>query len=146
MTIHKHQGNFTWEKTEILNYKEDGTHFQAITRQVLFPGTPELPSELRYFEIAPQGHSTLERHQHLHAVMIIRGRGQVLVGDQVNDLGPYDLVTIPALTWHQFQATLGETFGFLCLVSAERDRPQRPDAAALAELNKNPAVARFIKI
>ena len=32
-----------------------------------------LACELRYFEIAPGGHSTLERHDHLHSVMIIRG-------------------------------------------------------------------------
>ena len=39
---------------------------------------------------------------------------------------PFDLVTIPSWTWHQFRATDGEPLGFLCMVNAERDRPQLP--------------------
>lgn len=146
MAIHKHRGNFTWENTEILKYKEDGTHFADITRQVLFPGAPELPSQLRYFDIAAGGHSTLECHEHLHAVVVIRGRGQVLVGTEVADLKTLDVVTVPALTWHQFQANRGEALGFLCLVSTERDRPHRPDASELTELKSHAAVSGFIKV
>ena len=64
-----------------LPYKEDERAlFKAITRQVLF-SDPELAGELRYFEVAPGGFSTLERHEHMHAVLILRGRGHCLVGD-----------------------------------------------------------------
>lgn len=146
MTLHKHRGNFTWEKTEILKYKETGTGFKDITRQLLFPGAPELPSELRYFEIAPGGHSTLERHQHLHVVMVIRGRGEVLIGAEVSILECFDVILIPALTWHQFQANAGETLGFLCLVASERDRPERPGTEQLEHLRSDPTVAKFIKV
>jgi quercetin dioxygenase-like cupin family protein len=146
MAIHKHLGNFTWENTAVLNYKEDGALFKDITRQTLFPGNPELPSELRYFEIAPGGHSTLERHRHVHVVMAIRGRGQVLAGTRVADVDWLDVVTLPALTWHQFQANRGETLGFLCLVAQERDRPERPGPDELSALNRHPEVARFIKV
>jgi quercetin dioxygenase-like cupin family protein len=146
MTIHKHRGNFTWEKTEILKYKEDGTNFKDITRQILFLGAPELPSELRYFEISPGGHSTLERHEHLHVVMVIRGRGEALIGLQVASLDCFDVITIPALTWHQFQANAGETLGFLCLVASKRDRPERPGAEQLEHLRSDPAVAKFIMV
>ena len=146
MSIHKHRGNFTWENIDVLKYKQDGTHFKDITRQTLFPGAPELPSELRYFEILPGGHSTLERHKHLHLVMAIRGRGQVLLGNEIMGLETLDVISIPALTWHQFQADRSETLGFLCLVSSERDRPQRPNARELVELKRLPAVAKFIKV
>jgi ribulose-bisphosphate carboxylase large chain len=30
---------------------------------------------VRYFEIAPGGYSTLEKHEHEHVVIPIRGRG-----------------------------------------------------------------------
>ena len=89
---------------------------------------PELHGELRYFEVAAGGFSTLERHQHMHAVLILRGRGHCLVGDEVRSLETRDLVTVPPLTWHQFRATKGEPLGFLCMVNARRDKPQLPDA------------------
>jgi mannose-6-phosphate isomerase-like protein (cupin superfamily) len=67
------------------------------------------------------GYSTLERHEHAHAVMILRGRGQCMVGDEVRDVKQFDLITIPGWTWHQFRANGGEAFGFLCMVNSTRD-------------------------
>jgi quercetin dioxygenase-like cupin family protein len=103
-----------------------------------------MAGELRYFEIAPGGHSTLERHVHLHAVMILRGEGKCLVGAEVRKVGPLDLVGIPAMSWHQFRAGSGEPLGFLCMVDRERDRPQLPDEAELAALRADPAIAAFL--
>ena len=74
--------------------------------------------ELRYFEVAPGGFSTLERHEHMHAVLILRGRGHCLVGGEVRPIETRDLVTVPPMTWHQFRATKGEPLGFLCMVNA----------------------------
>ncbi len=79
--------------------------------------------------MAPGGWTTLERHGHVHAVMVIRGRGQCLVGDRVYDIGMHDLVSVPPMTWHQFRSAGDEPLGFLCLVAAERDRPQLPSDA-----------------
>ena len=101
------QDGFRWEGVELLAYKEEGSApFKAITRQVLFQ-RPELGCELRYFEMQPGGHSTLERHEHVHAVMIFRGRGICLVGGEVREAGAPDLVFIPPMTWHQFRASAG---------------------------------------
>jgi len=144
--IRNHRGNHTWEGVDIHPYKEDGTHFKDITRQTLFKGADDLNVELRYFEMGADGHSTLERHEHAHLVTIIRGRGQVLVGNRVAEIGLYDVVEIPPLTWHQFRATKGEPLGFLCVVSTERDRPQRPDAKEVEELGANPEVAAFVRV
>lgn len=145
MSSKKHQGDFTWKNVPILKYKEEGTHFKDITRQILFDGSDDLKGQLRYFEIAPNGHSTLERHEHVHVVMIIQGSGKALVGTEVIALEKFDVVHIQPQTWHQFQATNNEPFGFLCLVATERDKPERPGKAELDELRKNPAVAQFIK-
>ena len=38
------------------------------------------------------------------------------------------------MTWHQFRATQGEPLGFLCMVNAQRDKPQLPTAEDLARL------------
>ena len=87
---------YRWRGVGVLKYKEEGgTHFKSITRQVLAGGTEERPCEWRYFEIAPGGHSTLEKHQHIHAVFILRGRGQCLVDDRIFDLGTHDVVNVP---------------------------------------------------
>lgn len=136
---------FRWDGVSELAYQPEGTHFRDVTRQLLFDGEG-LGSELRYFEIGAGGWSSLERHEHVHAVLVLRGEGQALVGGQVIDLAPHDLVRVPPLTWHQFRATRGMPFGFLCLVACGRDRPVRPDEAALAELRADPLVAEFVRL
>ncbi len=138
------QGGFRWDGVELLAYKEEGAApFKAITRQVLFQRA-DLGCELRYFEMEPGGHSTLERHEHAHAVMIFRGAGSCLVGGEVRVVAAPDLVFIPPMTWHQFRATKGEPFGFLCMVNAARDKPQLPTEDELAMLMTDPAIAAFL--
>jgi mannose-6-phosphate isomerase-like protein (cupin superfamily) len=137
--------DYRWEGVAELPYKEDDRAlFKSITRQVLF-SDPELRGELRYFEVAAGGFSTLERHEHMHAVLILRGRGHCLVGREVRALETRDLVTVPPLTWHQFRATQGEPLGFLCMVNAQRDKPQLPTAEDLARLMADPAIAEFLR-
>jgi mannose-6-phosphate isomerase-like protein (cupin superfamily) len=142
----RHDGDFRWESVPVLAYKEAGGPFKDITRQVLFEGDSDLPCQWRYFEIAPGGHSTLERHEHLHAVMVIRGAGRALVGDRVVDLDLFDVVRIGPLTWHQFRATDSEPLGFLCVVNVERDRPQLPGPGDLEALRRIPGVGEFIRV
>jgi quercetin dioxygenase-like cupin family protein len=133
-----------WQDVEVLEYKreQDGP-FRDVTRQLLFDD-PLLACQLRYFEVAPGGHTTLERHEHAHAVLIERGRGRCLVGDRVYDVVEHDLVHVPPLTWHQFQAGRDDPLGFLCMVNATRDRPQLPTAEELQRLRGNPKIAEFI--
>ena len=126
--VRKHTGDFHWEGVDVLAYKQEGSApFKDVTRQVLFESS-DPPAQLRYFEVAPGGHTTLERHEHVHSVMVIRGRGQCLVGDRAYELGANDLVNVPPLAWHQFRAAPDSPLGFLCLVPARRDRPQLPSA------------------
>src|SRR5258708_11460365 len=139
------QGDYRGEGVEELPYKEDDRAlFKSITRQVLF-SDPAQRGELRYFEVAAGGFSTLERHQHTHAVLILRGRGHCLVGGAVKSLETRDLVTVPPLTWHQFRASKGEPLGFLCMVDAQRDKPQLPTAEDLARIAADPAVAGVLR-
>jgi quercetin dioxygenase-like cupin family protein len=138
-----HDG-YRWDDVAHLPYKQEGAApFKDISRQVLFQ-EPGMGCELRYFEMDAGGYSTLERHEHAHAVMILRGQGQCLLGDHVVAVKPFDLVSIPSWTWHQFRATEGEALGFLCMVNQQRDRPQLPAEQELRSLQSIPAIARFL--
>jgi quercetin dioxygenase-like cupin family protein len=143
-TVRHAREGFRWDGVEVLRYKEEGAApFRDVTRQVLFDEAPA-GTQWRYFEVAPGGHSTLERHEHTHAVLVLRGRGRVLVGDEVHAIDTHDLVEIGPMTWHQFRADPDEPLGFLCLVASDRDRPQLPDDEQLAGLRANPVVADFL--
>ena len=143
--IHRRaRDDYRWQGVDELPYKEDGRAlFRSITRQVLF-SDPGMAGELRYFEVAPGGFSTLERHEHPHAVLILRGGGHCLVGREVRALATRDLVTVPPMTWHQFRATSDEPLGFLCMVNAVRDKPQLPSPQELADLMADPEITAFL--
>lgn len=133
-----------WQGVPVHPYKEDAiAPFKSITRQTLF-NDPGFGCELRYFEMDAGGHSSLERHEHMHAVLILRGEGHCLLGEQVFTIKQNDLVTIPPWVWHQFRATAGAPMGFLCMVNQQRDKPQLPTEAELAAMRQTPLVAAFL--
>ena len=142
--ICRFQEGFRWEGVERVPYKEEGSaSFKAVSRQLLF-ADPNLDCELRYFEIEANGFSTLERHQHVHAVMILRGHGLCLLGHDIRPVRTHDLITVPPWTWHQFRAPRKHPLGFLCMVNAARDRPQLPSDEDMRALRADPRIAAFL--
>jgi quercetin dioxygenase-like cupin family protein len=120
----------TWPALPVREYKDRPELFRDVTRRVLLGGAAgdpaaggDLAFELRYFEIAPGGHSTLEHHRHPHAVVVITGRGEVRLGADRHEIEPFDVVYVAPGEAHQFLASRGEPLGFLCVVDRERDRP-----------------------
>src|SRR3954471_3435858 len=84
---------FAWEGVVARPYKDEpgtarGMGWRGIARATLVRG----PFEVRYFEIAPGGFSSLEKHAHEHCVFAVRGHGRALVGGAVVELAPLDLV------------------------------------------------------
>ena len=78
------EGGYRWDGVAYQPYKQDGSApFKDISRQTLFHD-PTLGCELRYFEMDAAGYSTLERHEHTHAVMILRGHGQCRCGQAIH--------------------------------------------------------------
>ncbi len=120
---------FSWEGVPPQVYKpavESTLAWEGVTRHTLVGGAGEPTAyHLRYFEIQPGGFSSLERHTHAHAVIVLRGSGRVRVGDQSFDVRPFDLVYVAPEEPHQFlNADPVEPFGFLCPVDAQRDAPR----------------------
>lgn len=137
--------DYHWDQVPVLVYKEAGDTFRSVTRQVLFDGDSALPVQLRYFEVGPGGHTTLERHDHVHLVWISRGSGRVFLGGTIHEVSQGDVLSVPTQTWHQFRAPADGVLGFHCLVAVDRDKPTLPDDAAWQVLTRNPDAAAFLK-
>ena len=128
----RHQGNFSWQDVPLEPYKDTTELWKGISRRELTGKRGESAGfHVRYFEISPGGYSTLEKHQHEHVVIPIRGRGEVQFGCFIHAVGMGDVIYVAPADPHQFRNPEGNTepFGFLCIVNAERDVPQPVDGA-----------------
>ncbi len=131
-----HSSDYHWDGVETKQYKTEGTNFKDITRYSLLGEAEdewELNMQTRYFEIQPGGYSSLEYHRHPHSVVIIRGKGSMILGNEVHELGLHDVVFISPETLHQFHADKGEPLGFICVVDRYRDKPGVPNEKQLDE-------------
>jgi mannose-6-phosphate isomerase-like protein (cupin superfamily) len=81
--------------------------------------------EVRYFEVPPGAATRLEKHAHEHFVIGGEGVGHAVVGTEVREVRPHDVVYVAPLEPHQFVNRAAETFGFFCIVAAHRDPGQR---------------------
>jgi len=135
---------FRWVGVDEHAYKETDGTFKDVTRRVLCRDDHQ-GTETRYFEVGAGGHTTLEKHEHTHVVVPIRGSGRALIGDRVVTLTAHDVVFVPPWAWHQFQAADDEPLGFLCTVRIERDRPTLPSIEELAQLRAIENIGHFIK-
>lgn len=120
------KGGFEWNEVRPANYKPADATWKGVTRRVFVGETGESPRfHLRYFEIVRGGYTTLEQHRHEHAIAVVRGRGQVVIGCDTREVGFGDVVYVAPDDPHQFRNdSADEPFGFLCIVNAERDHPR----------------------
>ncbi len=118
----------SWDGRPAAAYKTGQTlPFRDVVRHELIGQFGEQTDfDLRYFEIAPGGYSSLEKHVHTHAVICVRGQGTLAVGDEIVKLKAMDVAYVPPLKVHQLRNEATEPFGFFCIVDHERDRPQAP--------------------
>jgi len=113
---------FRWPGVEVQAYKDDDGSFRDVTRRLL--AAPETAAfDVRYFELAPGGHTSLERHRHVHVVVCVRGGGRVRLDESYDEVGSGDVVYVAPDTPHRFENPTDEPFGFVCIVDRDRDRP-----------------------
>lgn len=117
--------DYTWEDVSPASYKSPDASWSGVTRHRLLGADEELPFHVRYFEVEPDGFTSFEVHDHQHAVVVIRGSGQVRLGDRWEEVRFGDVVYVAGGDPHQFRAGAAEPLGFLCTVEANRDRPRR---------------------
>ncbi len=116
-TIHKFAGDaggWHWQGVEVENY---GSEMPGVTvRRFISRRDNSNNLELRYFELEPGATSNFESHNYEHAVLVLRGRGSVRLGDEIHPIQFGDAVFVEADEIHQFRADGGERLGFLCTV------------------------------
>jgi quercetin dioxygenase-like cupin family protein len=121
---------YRWEGVTVQEYKQVGDSFRGVTRQTILgegEGEGDLAFLTRYFQVEPGGHSSREHHEHPHTVVVLRGEGEVVLGDETHTIAPFDCVFVSPGTVHQFRAGEAEPLGFLCVVDRKRDRPRLVD-------------------
>lgn len=123
--IYRHKGNFRWSGVKTEKYKQKDGGWLSIARNVLIGNQGETCKfHLRYFEIGPNGYSSLERHRHEHVVVCIRGKGKIRMGKKTYSLNYLDTAYVAPDAVHQLTNPYDEPFGFLCIVNAKRDMPK----------------------
>jgi ribulose-bisphosphate carboxylase large chain len=120
--------SFSWEGRPPTEYKAtDALPFRGVVRHELIGRSGERTAyDLRYFEVAPGGHTSLERHMHAHTVICLRGQGVLRRGETEVVLRHLDIATIGPMEVHQLRNEGDEPFGFFCLVDHLRDAPISP--------------------
>ncbi len=75
--------------------------------------------DVRYFELAPGGYSSREKHFHTHVVIPVRGQVNSSARTDLSFASPgYCLRSATAV--HQLSNPTSEPFGFLCIVDHDR--------------------------
>lgn len=134
-----------WNDVPVQRYKPERGGWDGIDRHVLIGFREATGFHVRYFEIAPGGYSSLEQHDHAHAVTVVCGHGEVILGDRLIPLSPLDTVYVAPGTAHQFLNRTDQRFGFLCIVDAVRDRPRPIDPEQLRRILANPQSAQAVQ-
>lgn len=123
--LYKHRGAFRWQGVKVEKYKQSSGGWADIVRQTLIGNCGETSKfHVRYFEIAPGGCSSFERHKHEHVVICVRGKGKALAGKRLYEMNFMDTLYISPDTPHQLRNPFKSPFGFICIVNAKRDKPK----------------------
>lgn len=124
--IHRFKGQFDkgqldWEGVDLGRYPPE-RKMQGVTVRWLIGPAERAPNfALRYFEVEPGGWTSLDQHAHDHGVMILRGQGQVLLGEEEFEITFGDIVYVSPDQVHQFRNIGDEPLGFLCVIPALED-------------------------
>jgi len=119
--IHRYREQFDWEGVSASLYPSEKDMKGVSVRWLIGPAEGAPHFALRYFEIEPGGWTSLDQHAHDHGVLILRGKGQVLLGEEDCQVGFGDVVYIPSNEVHQLRNIGEEPLGFLCIIPSREE-------------------------
>jgi len=107
-------GGWDWEGVTVHDY---GPQRPGVTvRRFISRQDASQNMEARYFELQPGATSNFESHNYEHAVLVLRGRGSICLGDEVQPIQFGDAIFVESDQIHQFRAAEDEVLGFMCAV------------------------------
>ena len=116
-TIHRFQGTdgtWAWEGVPLADY---GASRPGVTVQRFISRQDNSSNmEIRYFELQAGSCSNYEKHNYEHAVLVLRGKGIVQIGDETHEIGFGDSIFIESDDVHRFIAGDESPLGFMCAV------------------------------
>ncbi len=90
-------------------------------RQVLI-GPDEAPNfAMRRFIIEPGGGMPLHTNSVEHEQLVLNGRAEVQIGDEIVEVKKDDVVYIPAEVEHSYKTLGNKNFEFICIVPNKED-------------------------
>ncbi len=95
----------------------------AIKRVLVGPAEGAQDFIIRYFTLPAGGHSALDQHAHPHGVVVVQGRGRVLLGEAWTEIGVGDAVFVAPHEVHQFETLGDQPLGFLCVIPTWAEQP-----------------------
>ena len=76
---------------------------------------------LRLFRLNPGGYTPHHSHDWEHVNYVVKGEGEVTIGDQVFSLTAKDFAFVPPNVMHQFRNNSNDIFEFICIVPKAGD-------------------------
>ncbi|HEC22815.1 MAG TPA: cupin domain-containing protein [Chloroflexi bacterium] len=126
--IHRFTGRwgetFRWKGARFRHYGE-GASKHATETWLIGKAEGAENFAIRYYELEPGGHSREEHHPHDHGIVILRGRGQVILSGKPHEIAQGDVIYIPPEEPHQIANTGDEPLGWLCVIPARRRKGER---------------------
>jgi len=120
-TVHRFIGSeerFNWEEVPGESYNFAGA--KGVVRRWLIGEREGAPYfAMRYFEVEPGGCTSLDEHAHDHGVIVLKGKGRVLLGDREFEIKFGDVVYVSCKERRQFKNTGDAPFGFICVIPNE---------------------------
>lgn len=121
VTVHHYKEQFDWEGVRTCLYPPEKEMEGVSVRWLIGPAEGAPHFALRYFEIEPGGWTSLDHHAHDHGVVILRGRGQALLGEEEYQIAFGDVLYIPPNEVHQLRNIGEEPLGFLCIIPSREE-------------------------
>jgi quercetin dioxygenase-like cupin family protein len=76
----------------------------------------------RYYEVGPKGYTRKEQHPYDHGMLVLKGKGEALLGEEIHPISGGDVIYIAPNLLHQLSNTGEDLLGFLCVIPAKREK------------------------
>lgn len=122
-TIHKFTGDwkniFKWDGSRTRAYHANNVN--QVTETWLIGKAEKAENfAFRYYQVGPDGYTREEQHPHDHGILIMQGKGEILIDKEITPVSQGDVIYIPPNALHQLINPGENPLGFLCVIPAKR--------------------------